>query len=109
MGTERTVEREDPDDCEPSNERDLADGLDACREAHHVDRGAAVVPTPLKGRPVKVRSAGGSVLTGWRLEEVQCSREDHGVQLWAVLESLDDPGRTRFVAIRSLEAIHPIN
>lgn len=67
-----------------------------------MDRGAPEVPTPLKGHLVAVTSGSGSVTTGWRLGQIQCSREDHTLQLWAVLEAVDDPGRTRFVAISSI-------
>jgi hypothetical protein len=99
------MDRGDPDDFETSSDVTSADDLAAWRAANQVDRGAAEVPTPLQGRAVAIASTDGSVTTGWRLEEVQCSREDHGLQLWAVLQSLDDPGRSRMMAIRSLDDV----
>lgn len=63
------------------------------------------MPTPLKGEIVAVTSADGSVTTGWRLEQIQCSREDHALQLWADLQSVDDPGSSRLNAIRSLAGV----
>ena len=101
------MDGENPDVPEPPNDITSPDDLDAWREANYVDRGAAEVETPLKGRAVTVVASSGSLGTAWRLEEVQCSREDAGLQLWAVLQSLDGAGRTRFVAIRSLEDLQP--
>jgi hypothetical protein len=101
------VDDDHSDDPDLSSNVASAGDLDSWREANYVDGGAAEVETPLKGQAVSV-AAFDRLFTG-RLEEIQCSREEQGLQLWAVLQSLDGSDRTSMIAIRSLDDVEAAN